>query len=115
MNSLHTPALTGVFFILSLFSNLIVADEAVGPYGYPLHAKSTDTTITVNVIWKQNVKDVDSICNELGGKKPTGTIIGCYDYNTKTIYAVEPTSFNDEPRLFILGHEFWHALGAEHP
>jgi len=30
------------------------------------------------------------------------------------IVAPKPRDFNDERRLMILGHEFLHALGAEH-
>lgn len=30
------------------------------------------------------------------------------------LYAVEPWDFNDIDRLATLGHETWHAVGAEH-
>lgn len=82
---------------------------------YPDQAKSTRTTVTVTVVWLQSFEDVDKVCASLGWEKPEGVIVGCYHRSTRTIYAVEPTSFNDYLHLTILGHEFWHALGAEHP
>ena len=75
----------------------------------------TTTYYTFDPIEQESLKDVDAICNKLNGAPPSNSILGCYDPRTQTIYAVEPTSFNDGNRLLILGHEFWHALGAEHP
>lgn len=115
MNTLLTPALTGVFFILSLFTSPLLADEELGSWGYPLHAKSTKMIVTVAVVWEPSEKEVDTICNKLNDKPPSNNIAGCYDRRTNTIYAVEPISFNDGYHLVILGHEFWHALGANHP
>lgn len=87
---------------------------------YPDSAKSTRTEVTVRVIWLANHHDVDLACSYFGSMPPSGdltkrAILGCYlPWNT-TIIAVEPTSFNDEFHLEVLGHEFWHALGATHP
>jgi uncharacterized lipoprotein NlpE involved in copper resistance len=39
------------------------------------------------------------------GKSSTGTC---------EIYAIRPRSFNDNANLRVLGHEFWHCLGATH-
>ncbi len=84
---------------------------------YPEEAKSTRTTVTVHVVWLRSFDAVNHFCSFLMDQPiPTdGVIVGCYDDSTKTIYAVEPGNFNDEKRLEILGHEFWHALGASHP
>jgi hypothetical protein len=96
--------LFGVAFFLPL---LAFANQ------YPDEAKSTRTTVTVHIVWLPNFEAVHAICSfylpHLQG------IVGCYNPITSTIYAVEPTNFNDHLRLEILGHEFWHALGAQHP
>lgn len=84
---------------------------------YPDHAKSTRTTVTVHVVWMPSYRAVTVWCSFLNGEPPPerGMIVGCYHRLTSTIYAVEPKNFNDHEKLEILGHEFWHALGAEHP
>lgn len=101
--------LTGAAFFLPL----ALADQ------YPDHAKSTRTTVTVNIAWLPTYQAVNAMCSFIDHTPivhGNGMIfVGCYEPSTQTIYAVEPTSFNDLKRLTILGHEFWHALGAEHP
>ena len=82
---------------------------------YPDHAQSTRTTVIVKVIWYETRAAVDIACSELREEPAEGNILACYDPRTRTIHAVEPVSFNDLLGLTILGHEFWHALGAEHP
>jgi hypothetical protein len=85
---------------------------------YPDHAKSTRTEVTVRIVWLPNFRMVDAACALTNGDPPSKgpkIFVGCFDPRTSTIYAVEPSSFNDSFRLEILGHEFWHALGAEHP
>lgn len=81
---------------------------------YPDEAKSTRTSVVVTVVWGTPT-ETDAICAHLSGEKAEGNIYGCFDPRTFTIYTPEPTSFNDHWRLLILGHEFWHALGASHP
>ena len=104
-----TKLLFGVAFFLSA-----CFVEAAPPQGqYPDSAKSTRTTVTVNVVWLPSFKAVNALCEFLAEKQ--GMIVGCYDSRTETIYAVEPENFNDAFHLEILGHEFWHALGAMHP
>lgn len=102
--------LFGVAFFLSTIS-------AFATNHYPDSAKSTRTTVTVHIIWMPNYQAVNHYCSFLSGQPiPTdGVIVGCYFPSTSTIIAVEPESFNDTKRLEILGHEFWHALGAQHP
>lgn len=82
---------------------------------YAWSTPSTRTTVTVNVVWLKTQKEVDLVCSIIGNTKPKGTILGCYVEQTTTIYAVEPKDFDDSWGLHILGHEFWHALGAKHP
>lgn len=90
---------------------------AIGAVEYPKHAESTRTTVTVNIVWLPNYDATDSICSFLMDHPAPndGFYLACYNPVTHTIYAVEPTSFNDTRHLEVLGHEFWHALGAEHP
>lgn len=84
---------------------------------YPDSAKSTETSITIHVIWLPSHKATNQLCSALMDQPPPdkGTIVGCYNPETHTIYVVEPDSFNDHFGLEILGHEFWHSLGATHP
>lgn len=106
--SLLKKLLCGVAFLLALQG---LAGQ------YPDEAKSTQTTVTVHVVWLPSYKAVNQFCSFLMGQPPPtdGMIVGCYNPMNNTIYAVEPKNFNDKQRLEILGHEFWHALGAEHP
>lgn len=102
------PLLLGAAFLLPALS--------FAQMQYPDHAQSTQTGgIVVSVKFLPDFDYVDAICSFLAGIPPSGSILGCFDPASRTIYAVEPTSFNDEYRLMILGHEFWHALGADHP
>ena len=80
---------------------------------YPEEAKSTRDVVVVRVVFMEP-EDVNVFCND-GVVSDEYVILGCYDPRTSTIYAPEPKNFNDYERLEILGHEFWHALGAEHP
>ena len=88
--------------------------SAAPPKGpYPDHAEGTRTTVTVHVVWLADIATVNKVCSYLIER--SSAIVGCYDPSTTTIYAVQPRNFNDRFYLEILGHEFWHALGAEHP
>lgn len=102
--------LFGAAFLLG--ASILIAAER-----YPSEAKSTRTTVTVNIQWLASLEAVNRFCSMLMGYPiPTnGRIAGCYQPGSQTIFAAEPRSFNDGYRLEILGHEFWHALGAEHP
>ena len=107
-SSLLKKLLCGVAFLLSI---QVLAGQ------YPDEAKSTQTTVTVHVVWLPSFDAVNHFCSFLMCEPipKDGTIVGCYNPMNQTIYAVEPTSFNDHFRLEVLGHEFWHALGATHP
>ena len=80
---------------------------------YPDEAKSTRTAVFVRVVFMEP-EEVNKFCND-GVVSDEYVILGCYDPRNNTIYAPEPRNFNDLERLEILGHEFWHALGADHP
>jgi len=96
-------ALSGLAFFVS------AADQ------YPPSARSTQRDVTVHVVWAANTVLVDRVCSALNNEPPKGHILACYYPPTETIYIVEPESFNDVWGLHVLGHEFWHALGADHP
>lgn len=101
--------LFGVAFLLG-------GTACAGPkFQYPDHAEATRSRVTVNVVWLPTFRDVHALCAFLIENEPKNGYVGCYDPVTNTIYAVQPANFNDKTRLEILGHEFWHALGAEHP
>jgi hypothetical protein len=111
-----TPATRKLLLIGVAFFMAIPLVSASGQY--PNEAKSTRTTVTVHVVWLPSLQAVNHFCSFLMDRKPPtppSMIVGCFDPSSDTIYAAEPRSFNDEYRLEILGHEFWHALGAEHP
>jgi hypothetical protein len=98
----------------AFFSSILAAHE------YPPEAKSTRTEVTVHVVfWLPSFNATDHFCSFLNGQKvdPTSEemTLGCFEPYTITIYVVEPRNFNDYLHLEILGHEFWHALGATHP
>lgn len=105
--------LFGAAFLLSSCVTVSGITKTAPPQ-YPEHAKSTRTSVTVTVVWMDNFRAVNAVCTYLM-QAPQRAIVGCFDPSTNTIYAVEPASFNDATRLEILGHEFWHALGAVHP
>lgn len=100
------PWLLGAFFSFMALS----ANTAQ----YPDEAHATHEVVIVRVQWGTPA-EVDKICAGINGEKPEGKIYACYHRYSRTIYAPQPRSFNDWWRLAILGHEFWHALGAEHP
>lgn len=104
-------ACSGLALALALFSFSARADQ------YPDHAAATRTVVIVRVVWVANHAEANAICNKLAGTAPDpkSTTLACYHPATSTIYTVQPSSFNDLYNLMILGHEFWHALGAEHP
>lgn len=99
-----------------LITGLVLSGLALFSFAwYPPHASSTRTETTVRVKWLPDFETVDLVCSFIDKTKPKGNILACYLEQNHTIYAVQPESFNDTAHLAILGHEFWHALGAEHP
>lgn len=103
------PRFGGVFFCL--FTAL---SAVAGPYANTIKGPTQITTVTVTVVWLEPTA-VDAVCSFLLGVPAAQKLAGCYNPLTKTIYAPEPRSFEDYYRLMLLGHEFWHALGADHP
>jgi hypothetical protein len=109
LSSTFGKLLFGAAFLLSA-CQAIPAKPFYGP-----GSKSLRTTVTVNVVWMPSFKAVHAVCALLIGHEPKNGYVGCFDPKTQTLYAVEPRDFNDSNALEILGHEFWHALGADHP
>lgn len=79
---------------------------------YPATSQSTKNVVFVRVQW-MSPEEVNVFCNN-GVKSEEYIFLGCFDPSNNTLYVPEPRNFNDYERLEILGHEFWHALGAEH-
>lgn len=103
-----------LLFGVAFFSFAVCARPPI--QRYPDAAKSTTNIAVVGVVWLSSLQAVNNACAFLSGEDPTTTrFYGCYSPATKIIYTVEPTSFNDHFALEVLGHELWHALGAEHP
>lgn len=66
----------------------------------------------IAVQWVTRVDDIEG-CK--------GLVYGCahvviddQGYGHCTIFVFQPEDFNDYLRLAMLGHEFWHCLGARH-
>lgn len=99
-----------LFLVSFLLLGLAHADDARLPR-YPAHSEATHTEVTVKVYFGTQ-EEISTLCQLYDfGHNRTG-ITSCY--YAGTIYAVQPENFNDTDRLMILGHEFWHALGAKH-
>ena len=108
MRRLAKKLLLGAAF---LFALPVFADR------YPEHAEADRRAVYVKVEWQPDWDTVNKLCAKLINVPlpDDGVFLACYNSETHTIYAVQPRNFNDERRLAILGHEFWHALGARHP
>lgn len=106
--------LKGLLCGVAFFSSFAFATAPQPIAQYPEHAGATETTVTVHIIWMPSIEAVNAFCGLWEPGHP-GTIVGCYNSLTHTIYAVQPENFNDHFLLEVLGHEFWHSLGAEHP
>lgn len=97
--------------ILLAFLGMLITEFARGgeitiPYRW--FSPPTATVAHVQVQWV-DAKTAAAICK--GGaacwfESATG--------NNSLIVAQQPKDFNDERSLMILGHEFFHALGAQH-
>lgn len=99
-----------LLLLACFFAPLALADDARLPR-YPDSASATRTEVTVRVHFGTQ-EEISTLCRFYDPAR-RNAITSCYFAGT--IYAVQPTSFNDTTRLMILGHEFWHALGATHP
>lgn len=100
---------------LGLALGLALFSFAAAEGRYPDSAEATRSVTIVRVQWVADYAEADAVCSKLGNEEAKGTILACYHIPTGTIVAVQPSSFNDWQNLAILGHEFWHALGASHP
>lgn len=101
--------------LISLFICLF-ASACIAVQPDLIHKSNRDVT-TVHMRWMKSFIEVNNACNKYVSM-PMLSILGCtvfdgYD-GSITIIAVEPDDFNDHTKLEILGHEFWHALGAKH-
>lgn len=82
------------------------------PVGQPdLVTKSSLTEVRVSVNWVKSVDQLNSLC-----RVPDKIVYGCaFSYeNYCKIHVIEPRDFDDIALLAMLGHEFWHCLGARH-
>lgn len=79
-------------------------------------SKSTITHTEVKVIWHKDVDEMPKECKRFSN----ATLYGCamvFKNEKKSVcilHAIEPNNFNDTAKLAVLGHEFWHCLGARH-
>ena len=91
-----------------MFAALIYGASELLAAGYRWYQPPTKTQVNAQVRWV-GVEEARAVCK--GGE-------ACYfesaTGNADLIVAVQPKDFNDERRIMILGHEFFHALGAQH-
>ena len=78
--------------------------------------KAQADLVVVHISWT-GLNEINKHCPP----KEEGTIsVGCADFKVTglnsicTIWVEEPLDFNDQTRLAVLGHEFWHCAGARH-
>lgn len=110
--SIKPLLLLGAAFLLC--QPVLEAAQAGKAPQYKTLSKSTKTQVNVTIVWAATAAEVDAICSKLLDRPATGSVAACYVPVTNTIYAVEPTDFNDDYHLMILGHEIWHSIGADH-
>jgi hypothetical protein len=78
-----------------------------------LTQRATVKQTTVYVQWVRNKAEGNRICASKGAPEYSGACA----YGTTdscNIVAIQPRDFNDTEALAVLGHEFWHCLGAKH-
>lgn len=79
-------------------------------------SKSTITHTEVRVIWHKSVDEINAACR-FKTNRITYACASVFIQNQRSIcliHTIEPNDFTDQVRLMILGHEFWHCLGARH-
>lgn len=78
-----------------------------------LTQRATVKTTTVYIQWVRNKAEGNRVCVSKGAPEYSGACA----YGTTdscNIVAIQPKDFNDTEALAVLGHEFWHCLGAKH-
>lgn len=105
-------------FILSIML-VIIACSPSSTNQYETINKARWSTTTIEVHWK-NSTEINDICRTLGANDGSGgNFRACARSKPENlaiceIYATQPSNFDDEETLSILGHEVWHCLGARH-
>lgn len=97
-----------LLLILTLLSasGCAALQQPAQPYVQPPKLNS----VTVVVLWA-SPEVIKARCGQ--GAAACSTV-GRFDGDTAFILAPMPTSFSDDERLRLLGHELLHALGAMH-
>lgn len=75
--------------------------------------RATVKQTTVYIRWVNTKAEANRICASKGAPEYSGACA----YGTTdscNIVAIQPKDFNDTAALAVLGHEFWHCLGAKH-
>lgn len=68
----------------------------------------TRSMVTVSVEWMDE-DQINDVC------KRSYRVNGCAIAGSPCrMYVTEPKDFNDRDALVVLGHEFFHCLGAQH-
>lgn len=104
--------------LLLLVSILLTGCHSIDAYPNtqsPLLSKSTVNSVYVHVRWHKSVDTLTDACTN-----DNRLMYGCAYFTTIenknfcVIHAIEPKDFGDAAKMAILGHEFWHCLGARH-
>lgn len=79
----------------------------VGDQGSP----PTITEVHVRVFWSTP----EEIAKRCQPGQIACSLVGTPQNPTSTIWIQKPAGFADREGMYTLGHEFFHALGANHP
>jgi hypothetical protein len=108
--------------LLALILLVLCTSSCYAITGYPEQPKMIDgpsvTSTVVTVDWVRGVDEMQRLCSpELGTDKiwyACASVSRIGNTTFCTIHAIMPKDFNDEVLLAVLGHEFYHCLGATH-
>lgn len=77
----------------------------------PMRREPDRTAVTIIVEWSTAGR-VAQVCGK-GQRHGEEQVLGCYTSEGRIVMS-KPTGWDDQLGLYILGHEVFHALGAQH-
>lgn len=112
------PSLIDLAFVVALMLAMAglpgceykIADYPTAP---PMIAPPSKGQVTVAIYWHEGVDEIAKFCQI----NTSGIVYECsisLPGDKCVIHAVKPKDFNDQARIALLGHEFFHCLGAQH-
>lgn len=99
-----------LYWIACLLAAMWFALLLSGCAGTPMTREPDRTTATITVEWSTAGR-VAQVCGF--GQRSGSPVLGCYTSDGRIVMS-KPTGWDDQLGLYILGHEVFHALGAQH-